>query len=124
MDSRFSFGRGAAILACTASLAAAGATAAPTAGAAAPSATSCGSKTIEVSDSGAKPVSVPVSRIRVEGGATCSEATAVIRGALLKNPPQGWVVRPGKFKVPHGLVAERATKGAKVVEYATVGPSS
>jgi hypothetical protein len=74
-----------------------------------------------VSSKGGKSLTVPVSRIRVEGGATCHEAVTVIRGALTKNLPGGWVLRHGNFKVPQGLTAQMATKGAKKVGYATVG---
>jgi hypothetical protein len=112
--------RGIAILACTASLAGTATVLAP-ASASAAAASSCGSKTISVPVNGQKALSVPVSRIRVEGGATCAEAYAVIRGSLLKKLPAGWTVGPGQFKVPSGLTAQTAKKGGKTVKYATVG---
>ena len=112
--------RGAAALACTASLAATATALAPGTAVAA-GAKSCGSRTISVSAKGGKAVEVPVSRITVEGGATCKEAIAVIGGALKKQVPHGWTVREGSFKVPRGLTAQIATKGAKTVKYETVG---
>jgi hypothetical protein len=110
---------GAAILACAAALAGTVATAPVTA--AAPAAHSCASTTIEVSQKGGKAVTVPVSRIRVEGGATCKEALAVIRGFVTKDLPSGWAIGRGNFKVPHGLVPEIATNGHKKVKFALVG---
>jgi hypothetical protein len=110
----------AVVLACSASLAAT-ATAVVPAAAAPPAASSCGATSITVKHSGGKPVSVPVSRITVEGGATCAEAYQVIRGALAKKPPQGWAVTEANFKVPHGLNAMVAVNGHKKVKYALVG---
>jgi hypothetical protein len=123
MKDRLHLGRGIAVLACAASLAGTATVLAPaTASAAAPS--SCGSKTIKVPVKGQKALTVPVSRIRVEGGATCAEAYAVIRGSLLKELPAGWKGGPGHFKVPDGLTAQTATKGGKTVKFATVGGAS
>jgi hypothetical protein len=112
--------RAAAIFACSASLASAAAAIGPDA-ASAHAANSCGSVSLPVKHSGGKPVTVPVSRIRVEGGATCAEAYKVIRGALAKNPPRGWVVSNANFKVPPGLNAMVAVNGHKKVKYALVG---
>ena len=120
MEKRVHLGRGAAIAACAASLAGGAAALAPAA-ASARAASSCGSKTISVAQKGGKTVTVPVSRISVEGGATCAEASTVIRGALVHKPPSGWVVREGHFKVPSGLTAEIATKGGKTVKYSLAG---
>jgi hypothetical protein len=88
--------------------------------ASAQAASSCGSKTIKVTQGG-KSLNVPVSRIRVEGGATCPEAVRVIRGALTKNLPSGWSVGRGNFQVPHGLTAQIAVNGKKKIKYAVVG---
>jgi hypothetical protein len=113
--------RVAAILACTASLAGTATALAPGTAAAAPAASNCGSKSIKVPQKGSKTVYVAVSRIRVEGGATCAEAFKVIRGAVTKNLPSGWTLGRGKFKVPEGLTAQVAVNGHKKVEFALVG---
>jgi hypothetical protein len=112
--------RAAVVLVCSASLAGTAAVVVPPA-AAAPAASSCGATSITVKHGGGKPVSVPVSRITVEGGATCAEAYKVIRGALAKKPPQGWTVSEANFKVPPGLNAMVAVNGHKRVKYALVG---
>jgi hypothetical protein len=124
MNTRLNLRRGAAILTCAASLAAAAAFVAPVASAAAPAASSCGSKTIKVTAMGGAASNVAVSRIRVEGGATCAEAYAVIRGAVLKELPTGWTLHRGNFEVPHGLTPQIAEKGQKKVKYALVGGTS
>ena len=113
------FGRGAAILTCAAAMA--GTAIAAPAASAAPSASSCGSRTITIPEKGDKPLQVPVSRIRVEGGATCKQAVAVIRGSLTKHPLDGWSYGEGNFAVPSGLNAELATNGHKKVKWAVVG---
>jgi hypothetical protein len=120
MKNRLHLGHGAAIVACAASLAGTVTALAPD-NASARMGTSCGSKIIAVPQKGGKSLNVPVSRIRVEGGATCAEAYAVIRGAVTKKLPSGWVVRPGNFQVPNGLTAQTARKGEKTVKYAVVG---
>jgi hypothetical protein len=112
--------RAIAILACSASLVGTAAVV-PAAASAAGAAKSCGSASIGVTHNGGKPVTVPVSRIRVEGGATCAEALKVIRGALAKNPPRGWTVSSANFKVPRGLNAMVAVNGHKRIKYALVG---
>jgi hypothetical protein len=117
---RMQFRRGVAIVACAASAAGTITTLAPGA-ASARTASSCGAKTIEVPLKSGKPLHVPVSRIRVEGGATCREAYAVIRGAVTKKLPKGWVVRRGNFQVPNGLTAQTAKNGSKTIKYAVVG---
>jgi hypothetical protein len=122
MKERLNPRRSAALLACVATLGATAVAATPAAGA--PAAHSCGSRTIAVSAKGGKSVTFPVSRIRVEGGATCQEAIAVIRGFVLKKLPKGWAVGPGAFKVPPGLRAQIATNGHKKVKFALVGPES
>jgi hypothetical protein len=121
MNNRPPLRRAAAVLACVASLAAMAI--APAAGSAAAKPTSCGARTISVAAKGGKSVEVPVSRISVEGGATCREAIAVISGVVTKKVPAGWTVRAGNFKVPRGLTAEMATKGPKTVKFALVGGS-
>jgi hypothetical protein len=120
MSHRMNPRRAAAILACAVSLAGTTTVLAPGT-ALAHAASSCGSKSIKVSQQGGKSVDVAVSRIRVEGGATCAEAYKVIRGAVTKELPRGWVLGPGNFKVPPGLTAEVAVNGHKKVKYAVVG---
>jgi hypothetical protein len=111
----------AAVLVCSAPLAGTAAVVVPGVASAQAAARSCGAKSVKVKDGTAKAVSVPVSRIRVEGGATCAEAVKVISGALAKDPPQGWVVSSANFKVPAGLNAMQAVNGHKKVKYATIG---
>jgi hypothetical protein len=120
MNPSFRLRRGAALLGCAAALAGTAAAIAPGA-ALARAAESCGSKTISIPQKSGKSLHVPVSRIRVEGGATCTEAYAVIRGELVNNGPEGWSYGRGNFKVPHGLIAEIATNGHKKVKWATIG---
>jgi hypothetical protein len=117
MNGRLPRSRTVAILGCTVALV--GAALAP--GASAQGGTSCGSRTIAVSAKGGKTVTVPVSRIRVEGGATCKEAIHVIGGFVKHDVPDGWAVGPGAFKVPRGLHAEIATNGHKKVKFALIG---
>lgn len=120
MTRRFRPGRTLAILGCA--LASIAAMVVPGAASAAHGGTSCGSRSITVSSKGGKTVTFAVSRIRVEGGATCTEAIQVIRGFVKHDVPGGWAVGPGDFKVPHGLHAEIATNGHKKVKFAVVGP--
>jgi hypothetical protein len=121
MNQRFHYRGRIAILGCA--VASIFAVAFPGAASAAAGGTSCGSRTIAVSAKGGKTVTVPVSRIRVEGGATCQEAIMVIRGFVKHEIPDGWAVGPGAFNVPHGLHAEIATNHHKKVKFALVGPS-
>jgi hypothetical protein len=120
MKSSFKLRRGAALFGCAAALVGTAAAVAPGA-AFARAAESCGSKTISIPQKSGKSLHVPVSRIRVEGGATCTEAYAVIRGGLLKKPLSGWSYANGNFTVPHGLTAELATNGHKKVTWAVLG---
>jgi hypothetical protein len=121
---RLNLRRGAAILGCAASLAGAGAVAVPGAAMAAPKPQSCGSKVITVPVKGGKTVKVSASRIRVEGGATCKDAYAVIRGVVTKKLPAGWTVSHGNFNVPKGLTPQVAVNGHKKVMFALPGGSS
>jgi ribosomal protein L35AE/L33A len=118
---RLHLGRKLAILATAASLVGTGAAVAPAAASAHAGGKSCGSKSIAVSASGGKKVMVAVSLIRVSGGATCAQASAVISGYVVHKTPKGWTVKEGKFDVPHGLTAEMATKGKMMVRFALVG---
>jgi hypothetical protein len=113
--------RGAAVLGCAASLAWSAAALTPATATAAPRAQSCGSKVIIVPVKGGQATKVPASRIRVEGGATCKDAYAVIRGVVAKKLPKGWTVTHGNFKVPAGLVPQVAVNGHKKVMFALPG---
>jgi hypothetical protein len=120
MRNRLHLGRRAAIFACAVSLA--GPTTVLAAGPeSAQTGRSCGSKVIMVPQKNDEPLRVPVSRIRVAGGATCAEANKVIRGALTKHLPNGWVLGRGNFKVPSGLTPQVAVNGHKKVMFAVVG---
>src|SRR3954453_20559831 len=118
---RFNLKRGAAILGCAASLAGAGTAIAPGIAPAAVKSTNCGSKAIIVPVKAGKTTKVPASRIRVEGGATCKDAYAVIRGVVTKELPKGWTVSHGNFNVPKGLVPQVAVNGHKKVMFALPG---
>jgi hypothetical protein len=115
--------RGAAILGCAASLAGTTVALAPGIATAAPAAKSCGAKVISAPVNG-KAGQVAASRIRAEGGATCAEAYAVIRGVVTKKLPRGWTVAHGNFKVPKGLVPQVAVNGKKKVTFALPGNGS
>jgi hypothetical protein len=117
---RLHFGRKLAILATAASLVGTGAAIAPAASAHAGT-KNCGSKSIAVSAGGGKKVRVAVSLIRVSGGATCAQATAVISAYVVHKTPKGWRVREGNFDVPRGLTAEMAIKGKMMIRFALVG---
>ncbi|HVV91199.1 MAG TPA: hypothetical protein VHB53_11940 [Solirubrobacterales bacterium] len=124
MKSKLHLGRGAAILACAASLAGTAIGVAPTAASAA--GTSCGTKSIKVPVEGGKPVHVKVQAISVEGGATCAEAAKVIGGVLAGKPPSGWKSVTPHYELPknlaeEGLFPQLVKKGSKKVKYAIHG---
>jgi hypothetical protein len=121
MKSKLHLGRGAAVLACAASLAGTAIAVAPTA-ASARTAGSCPNKSIPVQpEAGGRILHIPVKAITVEGGASCAEAYNVISGALIGKPVKGWKTGIGKFKAPEGLVPEVATKGSKKIKFAVQG---
>lgn len=121
MKSKFQLGRGAAILACTASLAGTAAVVAPTA-ASARAASSCPNKTVKLKIEGqSKLYPLPVKAITVEGGVTCAEAYKVITGILEGEPPKGWHSYGATFPAPEGLVPQAAKKGSKKIKYAAPG---
>ncbi|MCW2981778.1 MAG: hypothetical protein JWO14_3505 [Solirubrobacterales bacterium] len=121
MRDGFNLRRIAAVFACAASLAGAAVAVTPDVAAAGPASSSCGSRSIAVK-AGGKQVRVAASLIKVEGGATCAEAVAVIRGVVLNKIPKGWSVgKSGGYKVPHGLTAHVLVKGKKKVEFALPG---
>jgi hypothetical protein len=121
MRDGFNLRRIAAVFACAASLAGAAVAVTPDVAAAGPASSSCGSRSIAVK-AGGEQVRVAASLIKVEGGATCAEAVAVIRGVVLNKIPKGWSVgKSGGYKVPHGLTAHVLVKGKKKVEFALPG---
>jgi hypothetical protein len=120
MKSKLHLRRGAAILACAASLAGTAVAVAPTA-ASARAGTSCGNKNVKVPVEGSKPIHLQVQAISVEGGATCAEATKVIAGVLSGKPPSGWKSVTAKFEPPEGLIAQEVKKGSKKIKYAVQG---
>ena len=115
MKHRVLLGRGAAILACAASLAGTAVAVAPSA-AAAKVATKCADKTLLVKSQGG-PVHVPVKAITVEGGIACAEAYKLLVGAM--EVSNGWILSPGNFEAPKGYEARMAKKGSKKIEFAT-----
>ncbi len=124
MKTKLHLGRGAAILACAASLAGTAAVVAPIAPAAA--ATKCGNKSVKIKPEGGKPFNYPVKAIEVEGGATCAEAVKVIGGVLGGKLPSGWKSVTPHYELPksleeQGLFPQELKKGSKKVKYAVHG---
>lgn len=120
MKTKLHLGRGAAILACAASLAGTAVAVAPAA-ASAHAASTCANKNIKVQVEGGKPIHLPVKAITVEGGVSCAEAYKVIAGALEGKLPSGWKSVQAKFEAPEGLVPQAVKKGGKKIKYATQG---
>lgn len=120
MKTKLHLGRGAAILACAASLAGTAAVVAPTA-ASARGGSSCANKSIKLPQEGGKPIHIPVKAITVEGGVSCAEAYKVITAAILGEPLSGWKTAAGHFEAPEGLVPEIAKKGSKKIKFAVQG---
>ena len=118
MKTKLHVGRGAAILACAASL---GALAAAPTTASARAAKSCANKTIKIQVEGGKPFPLPVKAITTEGGVSCAEAYKVIAGVLVGEPPSGWKSYGANFPVPEGLVPQAVKKGSKKIKFATRG---
>ena len=123
MKTRLHLGRGAAILACAASLAGTAAVVAPTAASAA---TSCGNKVVKIPQEGGKPYPIPVKAISVEGGATCAETASVIAGVLTGKPPSGWKSVTAHYELPkalaeEGLLPQLVKKGSKKIKFAVHG---
>jgi len=124
MKSKLHLGRGAAILACTASLAGTAIVVAPVTPAVA--ATKCGNKTVKLPQEGAKPYPILVKAISVEGGATCAESAAVIAGVLVGKPLPGWKSVIAHYELPkalaeEGLLPQLAKKGSKKIKFAVHG---
>jgi hypothetical protein len=115
MKGKLSLGRGAAILACAASLAGTAVAVSPSAAGAKPP-TKCADKTLLVKSQGG-PVHVPVKAITVDGGIDCAETYKALVGAM--EVSNGWVLSPGDFKAPKGYEARMAQKGGKKIEFAT-----
>jgi hypothetical protein len=124
MKSKLHLGRGAAILACTASLAGAAVVVAPVAPAAA--ATKCGNKLVKIPREGAKPFPYPVKAVEVEGGVTCAESAAIIAGVLGGEPLPGWKSVPAHYELSkkmqaEGLLPQMVKKGSKKIKFAGHG---
>jgi len=124
MKSKLHLGRGAAILACAASLAGTAIAVAPVAPAAA--ATKCGNKVVKIPREGASPYPYPIKAVEVEGGATCAEVTKVLASVLSGNPLPGWKSVPAHFELPkkleeEGLFAQEAKNGSKKIKFAGHG---
>ncbi len=118
MKTKLHLGRGAAILACAASLAGIAAVVAPTAASAS---STCPNKRVTLHVEGSPPSKYPVKAISVEGGVSCAEAYKVIAGALEGKPLPGWKTAIGQFEAPEGLVPQIAKKGSKKIKYAVQG---
>lgn len=124
MKSKLHLGRGAAILACTASLAGTAIVVAPIAPAAA--ATKCGNKLVKIPREGASPYPYPVKAVEVEGGATCAEAASVIGSVLGGQPLPGWKSVTAHYELPkklqeQGLLPQMVKKGSKKIKFAGSG---
>jgi hypothetical protein len=124
MKSKLHLGRGAAILACTASLAGTAIVVAPIAPAAA--ATKCGNKVVMIPQEEGKPFAYPVKAVEVSGGATCGEVTKVLASVLAGQPLPGWKSVTAHYELPkklqeEGLYAQEAKKGSKTIKFAGRG---
>jgi hypothetical protein len=119
MKTRLHLGRGAAILACTASLAGTAIAVAPTAASAA--GTKCANKSLAIKTEEGRTFHFPIKGITVEGGVSCAEAYKVIAGSLDGKPVSGWKVTIGQFEAPEGLVPEVAKKGSKKIKFGAPG---
>jgi hypothetical protein len=120
MKTKPKLGRGAAILACAASLAGTAVAVAPSA-AAARGATSCADKNITIQIEGGKPIHLPVKAIKVEGGISCADAYKVIGEYIAGKAPAGWKSIPAHFEAPEGLFPQAIKKGSKKIKFATRG---
>ena len=123
MKNKLHLGRGAAILACAASLAGTAAVVAPSAASAA---TSCGNKVVKIPQEGGKAFPYPIKAVEVEGGATCGEVTKVLAAALSGNPLPGWKSVAVHYELPkklqeEGLFAQEIKKGSKKIKFAGHG---
>jgi hypothetical protein len=120
MKSKLHLGRGAAILACAASLAGTAATVAPTA-ASARAASKCANTSVKIEPEVGHPIHFPVKAITVEGGVSCATAYKVIHGVLAGEPPAGWKSFSASFEAPEGLIPQGVKKGSKKIKYAVQG---
>ena len=120
MKTKLHLGRGAAILACAASLAGTAAAVAPTA-ASARGASTCANKSIKIPVEEGAPFHLPVKQITVEGGVSCAEAYKVIGEYIGGQAPAGWKSIPANFDTPEGLYPQAIKKGGKKIKFATRG---
>jgi hypothetical protein len=124
MKSKLHLGRGAAILACTASLAGTAIVVAPIAPAVA--ATKCGNKIVKIPQEEGKPFNYPVKSVEVAGGATCAESASVIGSVLGGQPLPGWKSVTAHYELPkaltdQGFYAQEVKKGSKTIKFAGRG---
>jgi hypothetical protein len=120
MKSKLHLGRGAAILACAASLAGTAVAVAPTA-ASARAASTCANKSVALKTEEGRTLHIPVKAITVEGGVSCAEAYKLIIGGLEGKLPKGWKSAIAHFEAPDGLVPQELKKGSKKIRYAVQG---
>lgn len=120
MKTKLHLGRGAAILACAASLAGTAAVVAPTA-ASARGVKSCANKTVKLHQEGGSLYPLPVKSITTEGGVSCAEAYKVIREYIEGSQPAGWKSITAHFEAPEGMYAQGLKKGSKKIYFATRG---
>jgi hypothetical protein len=119
MKTKFHLGRGAAILACAASLAGTAVAVAPTA-ASARTASTCANQIVAVTLEPGQTLHFPVKAITVQG-VTCPEAHKVIKAFMRSEKPKGWKAVTAHFKPPAGLVPQEIKKGSKSIKYAIQG---
>jgi hypothetical protein len=120
MKSKLHLGRGAAILACAASLAGTAIAVAPTA-ASARAASSCANKSLALKTEEGRVLHFPAKAITVEGGVSCATAYKVITDVLEGKIPSGWKSAVAHFEPPEGLIAQMVKKGSKTIKYAVQG---
>jgi hypothetical protein len=120
MKNRLNLGRGAALLACVASLAGTAIAVVPSA-ASARAGTKCADKSLAVKPETGPVLHLPVKAVTVEGGVSCAEAYKVITDSLEGMTPKGWTFAIGKFEAPEGMVPEVAKKGSKKIKFAIHG---
>jgi hypothetical protein len=120
LKTRLHLGRGAAILACAASLAGTAIAVAPTA-ASARAASTCANKNLALKTEEGRTLHFPVKAITVEGGVSCAEAYKVITGVVTGKPPAGWKSVAAHFEAPEGLIPQMVKKGSKKIKYAVQG---
>ena len=122
MKTKLHLGRGAAILACAASLAGTAAVVAPTAASAARRCRPAPTRPSRSQPKEASRLPAAGEGDHVEGGVSCAEAYKVIaaRPSRASRPPAGSRSR-GNFEAPEGIVPTGLKKGSKKIKFATQG---